>query len=648
MIQLQNIYLGFNGKILFNDLSISIFEKSRIGLVGNNGTGKTTLFQIILKRIQPDRGIVEVPKNKSIGYLPQDLVELEAISVIDYLKKTTGLTAIETEMQCCETEMARIFPNSDEYQALLKRYQEASHLFSVHDGYAFEAKSKKILHGLGFDEKDTAKLCTEFSGGWKMKVLLASILLSNPDIMLLDEPTNHLDTENMEWLENYLHEYQGTIVAISHDRRFLDKITQQTFEIFQGKMNVYHGNYSFYLKEKNLRKQMIENEMDSQQKKIEKTEAFIERFRYKATKASQVQSRIKMLEKIDIIELEKESKSVSIHFPPCERSGLEVLTVKNLSKQYNGQYVFKNIDLSIYRGEKVALVGMNGAGKSTLARIVSLNESPTMGEVCYGTKVKMTFYSQESAQNLDYTHTIWQEVSSVPTRMLDIEKRNLLGAFLFSGDDIYKPISVLSGGEKARLALLKILMNDTNFLILDEPTNHLDMSTNELFQKALMEYSGTVLIVSHDRYFLDNLVERVIEIRNGKIYEYLGNYSYYYEKRQMQLENNHNDLPISDEDKSLSYKSRDQKRIEAEERNRLSRLKKEIQHRIHPVEETISELEKRKIENETLLCDPLILKDSEKVRSLLKELGEIKENLAHLMTEWETLAEGMENLGSME
>ena len=644
MIQLQNIFLNYNGKVLFNDLSLRINENSRIGLVGNNGTGKTTLFQIILGKTSADRGTVEVPKNRTIGYLPQDLVELEPIGIIGFLKKTTGLAPLEATMKSCETEIALIPPHSDQYQIVLKKYQDASHLFSVRDGYAFEVGSKKVLYGLGFEEKDFDKLCTEFSGGWKMKILLASILLSNPDIMLLDEPTNHLDTENMEWLENYLQDFPGTIVTISHDRRFLDKITRQTIEIFNGRLHFYHGNYSYYLKEKDFRRRMIEKGIESQRKKIEKIEAFIERFRYQATKASQVQSRVKMLEKIDMITLEKEAKPVSIHISPGERSSLEVLKVSQLSKQYDNQYVFKNIDFSLYRGEKVALTGVNGAGKSTLTRIIAGIEAPTSGLVLQGNKVKMAFFSQESAQNLDYSHTIWEEISSVPTKMIDIEKRNLLGAFLFSGDDIYKPISVLSGGEKARLTLVKILMNETNFLILDEPTNHLDMSTNELFQRALMEYEGTILIVSHDRYFLDNLVERVIEIQAGKIFEYPGNYSSYNEKKEI-IQKNPVPIPFTAEEKSFRSKNRETKRMEAEERNRLSRQKREIQSRIQPVEELISHLEKKKMENEAQLCDPVVLTDSEKVKLLLKELREINENLARHMGEWEMLAEEMDNLG---
>ena len=648
MIQLQNIYLSFNGKVLFNDLSLSINENNRIGLVGNNGTGKTTLFQIILGKVQPDRGTVDVPKNKTIGYLPQDLVELEPINIIDFLKNITGLKIIETTLKSCEYEMAHTSPQSGRYQSLLKKYEEVCHLFSILDGYSFEAKSKKILHGLGFEENDYNKLCTEFSGGWKMKILLASILLSNPDIMLLDEPTNHLDTDNMEWLEKYLENYSGTLVTISHDRRFLDKITKLTFEIFNGKINLYHGNYSYYLKEKDQKQQLIEKEINTQRKRIEKNEAFIERFRYKATKAAQVQSRIKMLEKIDLITWEKEAKPVSIHFPPGERSELEVLKVENLSKQYDGRFIFQNISFSLYRGEKVALTGVNGAGKSTLTRILAGNESPTSGRIIYGNKVKLAFFSQESAQNLNYTHTIWEEISSIPTKMLDVEKRNLLGAFLFSGDDIYKPIPVLSGGEKARLTLAKILMNETNFLILDEPTNHLDMSTNELFQQALMEYSGTVLIVSHDRYFLDNLVNRVIEIRYGNIYEYSGNYSYYNEKREIQQTLSHREEEQSAKKKSTQSKNREIRRIEAEARNQLSRKKREIQNRLLPIEDSISKLEKKKNENVVLLCDPSILADSEKVQKLMKELKEINEELDFLMKKWEIIAKQIDQLNTKE
>ncbi|MEI6157649.1 MAG: ATP-binding cassette domain-containing protein, partial [Atribacterota bacterium] len=600
MIRLHNIELSFNGKVLFHNLTWDITERGRVGLVGDNGTGKTTLLKLILNRVSPDKGTVVIPHNKSIGYLPQDLVELEDIPVIDYLKKITGLAEIERKMKLSEEEMALLSPNTDAYTTLLRKYTTDSKQFTLQEGYAFEALCKKILKGLGFMEVDFEKKCSDFSGGWKMKILLGSILLSSPDIMLLDEPTNHLDLENMEWLENYLKDYPGTIVAVSHDRRFLDKITRQTAELFRSKLTIFRGNYSFYLREKEQRLIQLQKEMETQRKKIEKTEEFIERFRYQATKASQVQSRVKMLEKIQTIELDKEAKHVSIRFPGCERSGKEVVTVKNVTKRYDDIEVFRNIDLTIYRQEKVALVGLNGAGKSTLARLISQREAPSSGTVQSGMNVKMASFSQESAQNVNYDRTVWEEINTVNSKFSELEKRNLLGTFLFSGDDIYKEVSVLSGGEKARLALLKIIMQDTNFLILDEPTNHLDMTTNQLFQDALVRYDGTVLVISHDRYFLDSMVSRVVEIRDKMMFEYLGNYSYYLERSLLREELNQTLPELKSEERGSLYKNREQKREEAERRNRLFRRKSEIQKQLDPLEKTIANLEENRKMNEGL------------------------------------------------
>ena len=432
-----------------------------------------------------------------------------------------------------------------------------------------------------------------------MRIMLAVILLSQPDIMLLDEPTNHLDTESMEWLESWLKDYPGTILTIAHDRVFLDKIVTVIAELANRTITIYKGNYSYYLREKDRRREALKKEMELQRAEIKKIREFVERFRYKATKASQVQSRIKMLEKFDVLHEEGQGKSVKIRFPESPRSGKEVLAIRGLAKSYGDLNVFHDVNFTLYRGEKAAVVGVNGAGKSTLSRILSGEEAPTAGEVGYGLNVKMAFFSQESAQNLDYRRTIWEEVNAAGTRSSDQERRNLLGAFLFSGDDVYKEIAVLSGGEKSRLALLKILLTDTNLLILDEPTNHLDLKTREIFQNALLGYQGTILIVSHDRYFLDCLVDRVFEIQDGVCHEYRGNYSYFIEKRREEQsaapslkppcprrriprrESGRSDRrrrrsakrkrSRTGKPEERSRKTKEERRIEAEERNRISR-----------------------------------------------------------------------------
>jgi len=576
MISIDNISIIFPEKILFNDLSWEIPQGSRIGLVGNNGTGKTTLLRLIVGQVTPDKGNIALPKRQQIGYLPQDMVELNSnTELIPYLKEKSGIAKLEHALKTCEENLTLLSPESREYQTVLNKYEKISNLWEMRGCYTFSIQAKKVLKGLGFQEKDFTRRCTEFSGGWKMRIILASILLSSPNILLLDEPTNHLDTESLEWLESWLQNFSGTIIAISHDRYFLDKLMTQIAELKHQKLTIYHGNFSYYLKEKIKRQKLLLNEAKNQQEKIAKTESFIERFRYKATKAAQVQSRINMLQKIKTIKIEKSAKKVAIRFPECPRSGNKVVEVENLSKIYDGNKVFSNLDFTLHRGEKVALVGVNGAGKSTLSRLISERERPTAGTVHLGHKVNLAFFSQESSQNLNYHHSIWEEIYNTSSSMTTGERRSLLGAFLFSGDNVYKSINILSGGEKSRLALAKILMQESNFLILDEPTNHLDIATKELFQQALLKYSGTILIVSHDRFFLDILITRVIEIRDGKIYDYPGNYSYFIEKRAQWLaEIDNRALTIKNAPSSKpKAKTLDKlkKREEAEERNRIYR-----------------------------------------------------------------------------
>ncbi|PKN08981.1 MAG: ABC transporter ATP-binding protein, partial [Deltaproteobacteria bacterium HGW-Deltaproteobacteria-7] len=508
MIYFRNVSLSFLDRQLFDEINWTIHPKSRIGLVGDNGTGKTTLFRAILDQVHLDSGFIDIPdrKQKKIGYLPQDLVELEATGLIDYLRKKSGIEELENTIRGLEQQISQARPNTHEYSELTRHYADATAEFSTRDGYAFEARAKQILKGFGFRENDFAKTCDLFSGGWKMRILLTSILLARPDIMLLDEPTNHLDTESMEWLESYLKDYPGTILVISHDHFFLDKIATQIAELSNRHIHIYKGNYTYYLAEKERRLEALKKEMELQKAQIRKIEEFVERFRYKASKAAQVQSRVKMLEKFKDIKLDGNGRSIAMKFPEGKKSVKEVVRVSELGHAYGDLTVFSGLNFSLFRGDKVAFVGVNGSGKSTLSRLLSLSEEPTSGAVKYGDGVNMAFFSQESSQNLTYSNTIWEEVNSVPTSADDQDKRNLLGAFLFSGDDIFKSVGILSGGEKSRLALLKIMLLDTNFLILDEPTNHLDIKTKDIFQNALIHYFGTVAIVSHDRYFLDHLV----------------------------------------------------------------------------------------------------------------------------------------------
>jgi len=664
VIYLNNITLAFADRRIFDNITWMIPEKSRIGLVGDNGTGKTTLFKAIMGMVDLDQGAIEIPnrKNRTIGYLPQDLVELEPFPLMDYLRKKSGIAYIEQSLKDYEGRMSRCDPDSSEYDEILKAYEATAARFQASEGYRFEAKAKQILNGFGFRERDFSKNCTEFSGGWKMRILIALILLSAPDIMLLDEPTNHLDTESMEWLESYLKNYHGTLLTIAHDRVFLDKMVNQMVELSNHRLTVYKGNYSYYLAEKERRLEVLKKQMALQRAEIKKTQEFIERFRYKATKAKQVQSRVKMMERYEIIELERKGKQVHLQFPEAPKSGREVVSVRKVSKSYGDVNVFKDVDLAIHRGEKIALVGVNGAGKSTLSRILSGTEEPSSGTVTFGLNVSMAFFSQESAQNLNYNQTVWDEVNVTGTRSNDQEKRNLLGAFLFSGNDIYKEIAVLSGGEKSRLALLKILLQDSNLLILDEPTNHLDLKTKDIFQNALLSYTGTVVIVSHDRFFLDRHFNRVIEIRDGQCFEYHGNYSYFIQKRSEMasaVQEGPGELPSQKSGGSSDtgrpsvaelppgdqgaipgrrvFKTKEEKRVEAEERNRLSRITRALKNELAALEERIAYLEEKKAENERILCAPDIHKEPQKIKQLNQELVDMARELENLYASWDDL-----------
>jgi ATP-binding cassette, subfamily F, member 3 len=640
VIYFRNVSLSFLDKQLFNEMNWTIHPKSRIGLVGDNGTGKTTLFRTILEQVHLDSGLIDIPdrKQKKIGYLPQDLVELDPLGLIDYLRKKSGIAELENSIRALEQQISTIKPNTHEYSELTRHYADKTAEFSARDGYAFEARAKQILKGFGFRESDFIKTCDLFSGGWKMRILLTSILLARPDIMLLDEPTNHLDTESMEWLESYIKDYPGTILVVSHDHFFLDKIATQIAELANRQIHIYKGNYSYYLAEKDRRLEALKKEMELQRAEIKKIEAFVDRFRYKASKATQVQSRIKMLEKFKDIKLAGSGRSVVMNFPEGKKSVKEVVKVSNLGHAYGDLTVFSGLNFSLFRGDKVAFVGVNGSGKSTLSRILSLSEQPATGSVTYGDGVNMAFFSQESSQNLNYANTIWEEVNTVPTSADDQVKRNLLGAFLFSGDDIFKSVGVLSGGEKSRLALLKIMLLDTNFLILDEPTNHLDIKTKDIFQNALIHYSGTVAIVSHDRYFLDHLVNKVFELKDGAMTDYPGNYSYFIEKRSQLAavaSQNSNGLQKA-LDKAQSPK--DKKRIEAEERNRLSKIRSALKKELSATEEKIAKLEARKTANEQALCDPQTHRDPIKIKELNIDLKAVENELAQSYSLWTDLS----------
>lgn len=640
MIRIRDLNLTFaGGRKIFDGLNWQIDAGSRTGLVGPNGVGKTTLLRAIVGQVSADSGEINVsPLSATVGYLPQDLAELPDVTLMQYLKDRTGITAAEKRLKRCSEELAAAPEN--EHARLMKLHDEATAAYEKLGGYSFEAMSRKALRGLGFHDGDDAKPCGEFSGGWKMRVTLAGLLLSRPDILLLDEPTNHLDTESMEWLGNWLSDYRGTLVAISHDRVFMDKVMKGIAELHSGRIRVYKGNFSDYLRASEEQKAQLERSAARQKEEIARTKEFIERFRYKATKAAQVQSRVKALEKIQIIQAETAARRITLKFPPCPPSGHVVLTLNDLGMAYGAHRVFDHLNATVERGQKIALVGVNGAGKSTLSRLISGKERPTSGSCETGYHVLPAFFSQESAENLNYDRTVWQEIYPLNMAMSEVEKRTLLGSFLFSGDDIHKPVKVLSGGEKSRLSLVKILMNPSNFLILDEPTNHLDMTTRELFQQALLAYDGTLLIVSHDRFFLNQLAQRVWELRDGALHDYAGNYSRFIEQRQASLAQN---VPAAATD-SKRGGERDKKREEARRRNEIYRRKKVYADELAALEERIDDLERRKGRDEKELCRPEVIADSNRIQTLMKDLADAGAELEAATGRWEELMEIIEKI----
>lgn len=655
MIEIKDLKVHFGEQSVLSGLNWFITPRSRIGLVGENGAGKTTLLRVLAGQADYE-GTITMPKGHTVGYLPQDLVEIREEPLMDYLREHAGLTGVSAALAACEQKMAEAGQDEALLRPLLSEHERLQREFEALGGFAFDTEAKQVLHGLGFaPESDATRVTTEFSGGWKMRIALAALLLSHPDILLLDEPTNHLDTESMEWLEAWLRDFRGTIIAVSHDRRFLDNMVTSVAELAGGVINLYSCGYEKFLREREERRERLEAEWEQQREKIDEIQKFVERFRYKATKAKQVQSRLRQLEKMEITELEGPQKTVRFEFPESPRSGREVIKATKLGKSYGTHKVFSDVSFTIERGERVALVGVNGAGKSTLMRLLDQVEEPGEGTAELGLNVKKAYFSQESAQNLNYSRTIWQEVNNTGSKLLEGAKRNLLGAFLFSGDEIYKPVSVLSGGEKSRLGLLKMLLSESNLLILDEPTNHLDYSTKELFQKALLAYGGTILIVSHDRAFLDDLVDRVIEIRDGQCFDYPGNYSWFISKRagkEAQADRPKQPDPAEklaaelreEEARRTDSRTKEQKRAEAEERNRLYRAKKDFITELALCESQIAAVEARKAEINESLCSPEILADSQQIQALMIELKTKETELADLYENWEALSIKIEEI----
>src|SRR6202140_706464 len=528
MIQLSSAGKRYGHKLLFDGADLLITPRDRVGLVGANGTGKSTFLKILAGSETLDYGSVSVSKGISSGYLPQDGLTLSGKTVFaECMSVFSRLRDMDQELEQLTSRMSEIDHTSAEYQQVAERYHQIEHEFRVHDGYAIEAQVGAVLAGLGFRTEDWHRQTDEFSGGWQMRIALAKLLLQKPNLLLLDEPTNHLDLESRNWLEQYLSEYPFALVLISHDRYFLDVTVNRIIEIWNKKIWTYSGNYEKYLGQKTQRREQLEAAYRNQRERVEQLEIFINRFRYQATKAKQVQSRIKELEKMERIQLPEEEKTIHFSFPQPKPSGRIVAEFAGVAKSYGEKQVFRSVDFMIERGDRIALVGVNGAGKSTLIKLLSGIEPLTQGQYSLGHNVQLDYFAQDQYKELDPNERILDDLGEVAPSSRETDLRNLLGCFLFSGDDVFKRIGVLSGGERNRYALLKMLLHPANFLLLDEPTNHLDLRAKDVLLEALMKYTGTVVFVSHDRYFIDNLATRVFEIGDGKVEIYPGNYEDY-------------------------------------------------------------------------------------------------------------------------
>ncbi|MEO9885893.1 MAG: ABC-F family ATP-binding cassette domain-containing protein [Balneola sp.] len=648
MLQLEKISLALGDRDLLDEITVLINPGERIGLVGPNGAGKSTLLKIIMGIQKKDSGSISISNEETLGYLPQDGVDPDfELTVVEEIETAFAeIFELEEEVNELQHELAEIDHNSKEYDMLMEKYGLLQTKLEASGLYTLRSDVEKILMGLGFKESDFERNTSEFSGGWLMRIALAKLLLKKPTYLLLDEPTNHLDIESLQWMENFLNSYDGAVIVVSHDRTFLDTITNRTLAIRNGSMKDYSGNYSFYEKKWAEERELLINAQKNQQKELKETEEFIDRFRYKASKARQVQSRVKQLEKVERIEVEDELANVSFSFPEPQRSGQVVMRLENIKKSYGDNVVFDGLDYEIERGDKIAVVGPNGAGKSTMIRILAGFEPIQGGNREEGHKVTTNYFAQHQAEDLDLKKDALEVMMSAGSDEKESRLRSILGSFLFRGDDVFKKVKVLSGGEKSRLALAKMLLSPANFLIFDEPTNHLDMSSKNILQQAIQQYEGTCVIVSHDRAFLDPIVDKVLEVQKNKIRTYLGNVSYFLDKKKEEAEAEKNQSTQQEskasvsEDGTLSRK--EQRRIEAERRNKLSKELNPVKKKIEQVEKDIEKTEIRKNEIEALMAEVDFYEDAEKVKKTSLEYEQLKMDLTAHYSKWEEYANRIE------
>jgi ATP-binding cassette subfamily F protein 3 len=645
VIQLSSAGKRYGHKLLFEGADWMITPRDRVGLVGANGTGKSTLLRILAGTESLDYGSVRRAKGISAGYLPQDGLALSGRTVFaECMSVFSKLRAMEQEMEELTRRMSELDHASPEYAQVAERYQRLEHEFTTRDGYAIEAQVGAVLSGLGFRKEDWTRQTEEFSGGWQMRIALVKLLLQQPNLLLLDEPTNHLDLEARNWLEEYLSNYPFAFVLISHDRYFLDVTINKIVEIWNKRLHLYSGNYEKYLDAKTQRLGQLEAAYRNQRERIEQLEVFINRFRYQATKAKQVQSRIKELEKIERIELPEEEKTIRFSFPQPKPGGRIVAEFAGVAKSYGEKEVFRDVGFMIERGDRIALVGVNGAGKSTLIKLLAQTEPLTQGEYKLGHNIQADYFAQDQYKELNPDARILDDLGDISPRSTQTELRGLLGCFLFSADDVFKRIGVLSGGERNRYALLRMLLHPANFLLLDEPTNHLDMRAKDVLLKALADYTGTVVFVSHDRYFIDGLATRVFEVGDGRVEVYPGNYEDYRWRKQggaAELQKAVTSAAVSQPPNGGNGNSGAPPPSSLESPGkRLNPIKrKQMEDRVHELEAEINRLEDTLAEYEAALQSFV---SAEETQRLTQELGITRVELQGRMAEWEQLGQALQ------
>ena len=655
MIQLANLEKSFGDRVLFEDVSWQLQRRDRVGLTGPNGAGKTTLLRMLAGLDEPDKGQIIKPNNLTIGYLPQDGLAHSGHTLLEEASLAfEPLLKIKAELHHLEDRLGDARLSQEEHDAALARYSELQEAFRSQDGYTIDLKVATVLRGLGFSDEDYGRPTETFSGGWQMRIALAKLLLARPGLLLLDEPTNHLDLEARNWLEEYLHEYPHAVILVSHDRFFLDAVVTRIAEVSLRSLTDYPGNYSHYLAERDARLERLREAKKRQDEEIARVKAFIDRFRYQATKAAQVQSRIKQLEKVVPIEVPAERKKVRFSFPVCPKSGRMVLDLKHVRKAYGPKVVFRAVNLHIERGDRIALVGPNGAGKSTLMRMLSGVEAPDAGAREEGHQVVMQYFAQDEATRLEPSRNVYETLEAGSPMTMVPAIRNILGGFLFSGDDIYKKVAVLSGGERTRLAVARMLLRPANLLLLDEPTNHLDLDSKDVLLDALIEYGGTLIFVSHDRYFVDRLATKVIEIGGGDAVMYPGNYEEFLWSKKQREEKPPQRVPepvrkpgpAKKAHKPAAHRepTREEKKVLDAQARRLQRENEALKKKIADLEAKIADREETIKELEAAMAAPGFYDNREAARPVIDRHQALMWEVGDLMHQWEEISQNAARL----